>query len=81
MDVNIIKIEGSVELAPLLGLADGIVDIVETGGTLRANGLEEKEFICDLSARLVVNVACMKMKKYEIEDLIDRLRGAGVGTI
>jgi len=74
MDVNIIKIEGSVELAPLLGLADAIVDIVETGSTLRANGLEEKELICDISARLVVNVACMKMRKLEIEDLIDRLR-------
>jgi len=74
MDVNIVKIEGSVELAPLLGLADGIVDIVETGGTLRANGLEEKELIAHLSARLVVNVASMKMRKNEIEAVISRMR-------
>ncbi|MCL1848723.1 MAG: ATP phosphoribosyltransferase [Clostridiales bacterium] len=77
MDVNIVKIEGSVELAPLLGLADGIVDIVETGGTLKANGLEEKELIAHLSARLVVNVASMKMRKTEIEAVISRLRDAG----
>ena len=74
MDVNIVKIEGSVELAPLLGLADGIVDIVETGGTLKANGLEEKELIAHLSARLVVNVASMKMRKNEIEGIISRMR-------
>ncbi len=74
MDVNIIKIEGSVELAPLLGLTDGIVDIVETGSTLRANGLEEKETICGISARLVVNVASMKMRKSEIELMLGRLR-------
>ena len=74
MDVNIVKIEGSVELAPLLGLADGIVDIVETGGTLRANGLEEKELVARLSARLVVNVASMKMRKHEIDPFIRRLR-------
>ena len=76
MDVNIVKIEGSVELAPLLELADGIVDIVETGGTLRANGLEEKELIAHLSARLVVNVASMKLRKEEIESFIGRLRDA-----
>ena len=51
MDVDVVKIEGSVELAPLLGLADGIVDIVETGTTLKENGLEVSEFICDISAR------------------------------
>jgi len=73
MDVNIVKIEGSVELAPLLGLADGIVDIVETGGTLKANGLEEKELIAHLSARLVVNVASMKMRKNEIDSFIERV--------
>lgn len=74
MDVSIVKIEGSVELAPLLGLADGIVDIVETGSTLRANGLEEKELIAHLSARLVVNIASMKMRKEEIDKFISRLR-------
>lgn len=74
MDVNIVKIEGSVELAPLLELADGIVDVVETGGTLKANGLEEKELVAHLSARLVVNVASMKLRKEEIDRFIDRLR-------
>ena len=76
MDVNIVKIEGSVELAPLLGLADGIVDIVQTGSTLKANGLEPKVLIADISARLVVNVASMKMRKDEIEPLIHRMRAA-----
>ena len=60
MDVRIIKIEGSVELAPLIGLADGIVDIVETGSTLKENGLEVVETISPISARLIVNVACTK---------------------
>ena len=63
MDVRIIKIEGSVELAPLIGLADGIVDIVETGSTLKENGLEVVETISPISARLIVNVACMKLRK------------------
>ena len=76
MDVNIVKIEGSVELAPLLGLADGIVDIVQTGSTLQANGLEEKEQIAHISARLVVNVASMKMRKDEIDSFISRIRTA-----
>ena len=69
MDVRIIKIEGSVELVPLLGLADGIVDIVETGATLRENGLEVIEPIVQVSARLIVNGASMKLRKREIEDL------------
>ena len=60
MDTEIIKIEGSVELAPLLELADGIVDIVETGTTLRENGLEVIEDICPISARLIVNMVSMK---------------------
>jgi ATP phosphoribosyltransferase len=80
MDVKIVKIEGSVELAPLLELADGIVDIVETGETLRANGLEEKELIANLSARLVVNVASMKLRKYEIDGFIERLVPALEGS-
>ncbi|AGY77461.1 ATP phosphoribosyltransferase [Clostridium autoethanogenum] len=73
-DVEIIKIEGSVELAPILGLADAIVDIVETGTTLKENGLVVYENICDISARMVVNVASMKMKKNEIENIINRIQ-------
>ena len=73
MDVRIIKIEGSVELAPLLGLSDGIVDIVETGSTLRENGLEVVEDVMPISARLIVNVACMKLRKPELERLIDKM--------
>jgi ATP phosphoribosyltransferase len=69
MDVEIIRIEGSVELAPLLELADGIVDIVETGGTLRENGLAVIEYIRPVSARMIVNVASMKLKKREIDAL------------
>lgn len=73
MDVDVVKIEGSVELAPLLGLADGIVDIVETGATLKENGLEVTLWICDISARLVVNIASLKLRKDEIESLVSRL--------
>lgn len=72
MDVEIIKIEGSVELAPILGLADGIVDIVETGATLRENGLMPIEDVRPVSARLIVNTAAMKLKKAAILDLIDK---------
>lgn len=74
MDVEIIKIEGSVELAPILGLSDAIVDIMETGSTLRENGLVVMETVCDISARMIVNVASMKMKKDEIETLIDKIQ-------
>ncbi|MDD2362743.1 MAG: ATP phosphoribosyltransferase [Oscillospiraceae bacterium] len=73
MDVRIIKIEGSVELAPLLGLSDAIVDIVETGSTLRENGLEVIEEVMPISARLIVNMACMKLRKDEIEAFISML--------
>ena len=73
MDIEVVKIEGSVELAPLLGLADGIVDIVETRTTLRENGLEVAETICDISAKLIVNVASMKLKKQEIEALTAKI--------
>lgn len=75
MDVRIIKIEGSVELAPLLGLADGIVDIVETGSTLKENGLAVVEEVMPISARLIVNMACMKLRKQEIEELIAQMEG------
>lgn len=70
MDVEIVKIEGSVELAPLLDLADGIVDIVETGATLRENGLEVAEYIMPVSARVIVNTVSLKMRQKEIENLI-----------
>ena len=73
MDVDLVKIEGSVELAPVLGLADAIVDIVETGTTLRENGLEVIEDICQVSARLIVNIASMKLRKKEIEELISKV--------
>lgn len=73
MDIRVIKIEGSVELAPLLGLSDAIVDIVETGSTLRENGLEVIESICDISARLIVNAASLKIRKTEIESLVERM--------
>jgi len=79
MDVKIIKIEGSVELAPLLGLSDAIVDIVETGSTLRENGLEVIETICAVSARLIVNAASLKLRKTEIEDLVERMEKAKEG--
>ena len=72
MDVDIIKIEGSVELAPILGLADAIVDIVETGATLKANGLIPVEEVAPVSARLIVNTASMKLYKDQIEDFITR---------
>lgn len=73
-DVEIIKIEGSVELAPILGLSDAIVDIVETGTTLKENGLVIIEDICDISARMIVNTTSMKMKKDEIGDLISKVQ-------
>jgi ATP phosphoribosyltransferase regulatory subunit len=80
MDVQIIKIEGSVELAPLLSLADGIVDIVETGSTLRENGLEIIEEIRPVSARMIVNVAAMKLKKAEIDAFAAALQTAREGA-
>ena len=73
MDVRIIKIEGSVELAPLVGLSDGIVDIVETGSTLKANGLEVIEWVTEISARLIANTASLKLRKAEIEELQKKL--------
>ena len=73
MDVNFVKIEGSVELAPILGLSDAIVDIVETGVTLRENGLVVAEYITDVSARLIVNIASLKLRKAEIEPFISEI--------
>lgn len=80
MDVEIIKIEGSVELAPILDLADGIVDIVETGATLRENGLIPIEDVAQVSARLIVNTASMKLYRGQIMDLIRRLSAELEGT-
>ena len=71
--IEIIKIEGSVELAPLLGLADAIVDIVETGDTLRANGLVPIRDIHPISARVIVNTAAWKLRRDEIEGFINKL--------
>ena len=72
--VEIIKLNGSVELAPIVGLAEVIVDIVETGATLKENGLEVLEEICPLSARMVVNQVSMKMENERITTLINNLR-------
>ena len=74
MDVEVIKIEGSVELAPILGLCDGIVDIMETGTTLKENWLVVLDRICEISARLIVNKASFKMKQNEIWEFIDRIK-------
>jgi ATP phosphoribosyltransferase len=73
-DVEIIKLDGSVELAPILELSDAIVDLVETGDTLKENGLIIIDKICDISARMIVNRASMKMKKEKISELIFRVQ-------
>jgi ATP phosphoribosyltransferase len=72
--VEIIKLHGSVELAPIVGLSEVIVDIVETGSTLKANGLQVLEEICPLSARMVVNQVSMKMEHERIAAIIEKLR-------
>ena len=71
-----IKLYGAMELAPVLRLADEIVDIVDTGNTLRANGLVTRELIANVSARLIVNKVAMKTKFEVIQSIIDRLQGA-----
>ena len=76
--VEIIKLNGSIELAPIVGLSEVIVDIVETGSTLRANGLEVLEEICDLSARMVVNQVSLKMEQERIRRLIQDLRALNI---
>ena len=73
--VEIIKLNGSIELAPIVGLSEVIVDIVETGSTLRENGLKVLEEVCPLSARMVVNQVSMKMEDERIRKLITELRG------
>lgn len=74
--VEVIKLYGSMELAPLVGMADLIVDLVDTGNTLRANGLMPLEHIADISARLIVNKAAMKVKHRSIKSLITTLEEA-----
>jgi ATP phosphoribosyltransferase len=73
---DIIKLYGAMELAPIMNLADEIIDIVDTGNTLRANGLEPREFIADISSRLIVNKASMKMKHVQIQAIIDHIAKA-----
>ncbi len=73
IQAEIIKLYGSMELAPIVGLADYIVDLVDTGNTLKANGLEPRELITEISSRLVVNKAAMKMKHRAIQELINQL--------
>ena len=72
--VEIIKLNGSIELAPLVGLSEVIVDIVETGSTLRENGLEVLEEVCPLSARMIVNPVSMRMENERIKELLIKLR-------
>jgi len=74
--VEMIKLIGSIELAPIVGLSEVIVDIVETGSTLRENGLTVLEEVCPLSARMVVNQVSMRMENERITKLIQDLKGA-----
>lgn len=76
IQADIIKLYGGMELAPLMGLADEIVDIVDTGNTLKANGLEAKDFIADISSRLIANPAAMKTKHQQLQPLITALKEA-----
>lgn len=73
-DIDLIKLNGSIELAPLLGLSDVIVDIVETGTTLRENDLDAFETVVPISARLIANKASFKFKTSEIASLVDRMK-------
>ena len=76
MHVDLIKLYGSMELAPLVGLADAIVDLVSSGGTLRANNLVAVETIVPISARLIVNQAALKLRHHAMQGLLDTLRRA-----
>ena len=75
--VSVIKLAGAMEIAPLLGLADCIVDIVDTGNTLKANNLEPRELICDISSRLIVNRASMKTKFDAVQAFAANFDGVG----
>ena len=72
--VEIIKLNGSIELAPIVGLSEVIMDIVETGSTLKENGLQVLEEVCPLSARMIVNPVSMRMESERIQQLLMRLR-------
>lgn len=74
--VELIKLYGSMELAPVVGLADIIVDLVDTGNTLKANGLTPLEHIVDISSRLIINRASLKLKNRPIRELVDRIEAA-----
>ncbi|MEW6354436.1 MAG: ATP phosphoribosyltransferase [Pseudomonadota bacterium] len=76
VQVEVIKLYGSMELAPLVGLADRIVDLVDTGKTLKANGLEPLEHIADVSSRLIINKAAMKMKHQKVKSFIELMEKA-----
>jgi ATP phosphoribosyltransferase len=76
VQADIIKLYGAMELAPLMDLADLIVDIVDTGNTLRANGMEPLELIAEISSRLVVNKASLKCKHARVQGIIDKLQSA-----
>ena len=73
-EIDIIKLSGSIEIAPIIGLSDVIVDIVETGSTLKENNLEVKDTVCDISARLIVNKAAYRFKNDEITTLIEKIK-------
>ena len=81
IQADIIKLYGAMELAPLMDLADMIVDIVDTGNTLKANGMEPQDLIADISSRLVVNRAAMKRKHQRISQIIERLRAVVEATV
>ena len=74
--IDLIKLYGAMELAPIMDLADEIVDIVDTGNTLKANGLEVREMITEISSRVIVNKASMKTKFPEIKDILSALEAA-----
>ena len=78
-DIDIIHLNGSIELAPLLGLSDVIVDLVETGNTLKANDLEPKEEIVAVSARLIANKAIFKFKSQQIQEIVEAMRAVTAG--
>ena len=83
MHVDLIKLYGSMELGPLVGLADAIVDLVSTGGTLKANNLEAVEHIGDISSRLIVNQASLKLNRVALQPILDdftRAVNSGVAT-
>lgn len=80
-EIEIIKLSGSIELAPILGMSDVIVDIVETGSTLKENNLEVKETVCDISARLIVNKAAYRFKNDEVRELVEKINAIYSGKV